>query len=240
MRLPLIVFAAFVLGTGAAAAVTTASEPARPSQTIPPFETTPTAPSEPQPEPIHWRRSRALGKPFGGRLVRGVRLPAEGPDFFTWDPVLRRSPNRSWRRWGTNRLLRVLLRVLRAHGEEFPDSPRVGVGDLSRPHGGGFGRRFGGLGHASHQNGLDADVYYPRLDGLEREPRRVRQIDPVLAQDLVDRFVCAGAQYVFVGPHTGLTGAPAVVRTLRHHDDHMHVRIFGKRRRHSRPRSCTE
>ena len=30
-----------------------------------------------------------------------------------------------------------------------------------------FGRRFGGLGHASHQNGLDVDVYYPRIDGRE-------------------------------------------------------------------------
>ena len=40
--------------------------------------------------------------------------------------------------------------------------------DLSRTHGGKFGRNFGGLGHASHQNGLDADILYPRKDGTER------------------------------------------------------------------------
>ena len=32
-------------------------------------------------------RCRSLGKPFAGRLVNGTRLPAEGRDFFTWDPI---------------------------------------------------------------------------------------------------------------------------------------------------------
>ena len=50
-------------------------------------------------------------------------------------------------------------------------------------------------------------------------------IDHALAQDLVNRFVRAGAQFVFVGPHTGLHGPPGVVETLVYHDDHMHVRI---------------
>ena len=45
--------------------------------------------------------------------------------------------------------------------------------------------RFGGLGHVSHQNGLDADVYYPRMDGLERRPYRPSQVDRALAQDLL-------------------------------------------------------
>ncbi|MGH2703304.1 MAG: hypothetical protein ACRDJ2_16215, partial [Actinomycetota bacterium] len=57
------------------------------------------------------------------------------------------------------------------------------------------------------------------------EPWRPGQIDRGLAQDLVDRFVAAGAQYVFVGPHTKLTGPPRIVQALAHHDNHMHVRI---------------
>jgi murein endopeptidase len=182
-------------------------------------------PPQPQYEPIVWRRSRAVGLPWEGRLVRGVQLPAEGPDFFTWDPPLERSPNRPWRRWGHDRLLRTLLRVLREYREVYPGVARVGVGDLSRPHGGPFGKRFGGRGHASHQNGLDVDVYYPRLDGLERRPSRPGQIDSVLAQDLVDRFVRAGAKFVFVGLHTDLEGPRRVVGRLPHHDDHMHVRL---------------
>jgi murein endopeptidase len=172
--------------------------------------------------------SRALGKPFrGGVLVRGVELPPFGEDYVTWDPVLKQVPNRAWRRWGTDRLLRTLLRVFHEYRAAHPDAMPLVVGDLSRPHGGPFGKRFGGHGHASHQNGLDADIYYPRLDRRLRAPIRVGQIDRALAQDLVNRFVAAGAQFVFVGPHTGLRGPRRIVETLVLHDDHMHVRIRG-------------
>jgi murein endopeptidase len=174
---------------------------------------------------IRWRRSRALGKPNRGRLAGGVELPAAGTHFVTVDPVTRAGPNRPWRRHGTDRLLEVLLRVAAEHAAAHPGAPRLVVGDLSRPKGGRFGREYGGDGHRSHQNGLDADVYYPRRDGLERVPTRVAQVDRRLAQELVDRFVRAGAQYVFVGPNTGLRGPEKVVMTLGNHDDHLHVRI---------------
>ena len=136
-----------------------------------------------------WRRSRALGRPERGRLVGGVELPAAGTHFVTVDPVTGTSPNRAWRRYGTDRLVEVLLRVAEEHAAAHPDAPRLVVGDLSRPRGGRFGREYGGDGHRSHQNGLDADVYYPRRDGRERIPTRVAQIDRRLAQELVDRFV---------------------------------------------------
>jgi murein endopeptidase len=174
---------------------------------------------------IVWRRSRALGKPHDGRLVDGVQLPAETSHLITWDPVRDSVPNRGWRRWGTDRLVRTVLKVAAGYAAAHPDAPRLVVGDLSRPHGGDFGRRYGGDGHRSHQNGLDVDVYYPRRDGRELAPHRVDQVDRALAQDLVDRFVRAGAQYVFVGPHTGLGGPRAVVWPLWNHDDHLHVRL---------------
>jgi murein endopeptidase len=182
-------------------------------------------PASPRYAPIRWRRSRALGLPFAGRLVRGVRLPPEGRDFFTWDPVLRRTPDRWWRRYGHDRLIRTLLHVLREYRLENPGAPRVGVGDISRPRGGDFGPRFGSIGHGSHQNGLDVDVYYPRLDGRERRADRVSQIDLEASQDLVDGFVDAGARLVLVGPATPLEGPPRVVQRLAHHDDHLHVRL---------------
>jgi murein endopeptidase len=174
---------------------------------------------------IEWRHSVAEGIPSAGRLVGGVRLPAAGEHFFTWDPVLRRSPNRSWRRWGTDRLVRLVLRIALEYRAAHPDAPRMAVGDLSRPRGGDFGPRFGYIGHASHQNGLDVDVYYPRADGRERAPRFASQIDRRLSQDLVDRFVRAGAVLVFVGPNTGLRGPPGVVVPLVNHDNHLHARI---------------
>jgi murein endopeptidase len=175
---------------------------------------------EPSPEPIRWRDSVPLGTPSAGRLLRGVRLTAEGEHFFTWDPLLHRQPDRPWRRWGTDRLLRIVLRVVGDYAAAHPLAPRVGVGDLSRPQGGYFGPR-----HASHQNGLDIDVYYPRRDRKERPPKVIAEIDRRLAQELVDRFVAAGAVRIFVGPNTQLVGPPGVVQFLSNHDNHLHVRI---------------
>ena len=174
----------------------------------------------PRAEKIHWRHSLALGTPGNGRLVRGVQLPGSGAHYFTWDPLLHRRPNRPWRRWGTDGLVRKVLQVVAAYAAEHPDAPRVGIGDLSRRHGGYFGPK-----HATHQNGLDVDVYYPRLDRRERPPTSVGQIDHRLAQALVDLFVRAGAELVYVGPNTGLVGPPGVVQILWNHDNHLHARF---------------
>ena len=59
--------------------------------------------------------------------------------------------------------------------------------------------------HVSHENGLDVDIYYPRRDRTAEAPRTTAQIDRRLAQDLLDRFVAAGAQ-IFVGYTTDLRG----------------------------------
>jgi hypothetical protein len=185
-------------------------------------------------EALVWRSSRARGTTGAGALEDGVLLPHEGVHFFTWDPVRWASPNREDRRWATDRLVRTILDVARGYAQAKPGAARIAIGDLSRPQGGSFDARYGvlgefnapgTLGHVSHQNGLDADVYYPRRDGLERAPDRLEDVDLVRAQELVDRFVAAGAQFVFVGPRTGLRGPPSVVQPLARHDDHLHVRL---------------
>jgi hypothetical protein len=191
-------------------------QPASPSPPLDPIDTlAPNLPKHP---------SRALGKPWNGRLENGVQFPANGVAFFTFDSALRKSPSRGWRRWGTDVNVSRTLQVLREFHAAHPDAPRLGVGDLSRPRGGPFGPAYGGVGHASHQNGQDVDVYYPRRDRAEVPPDKPSQVDRQLAQDLVDRFVAAGAQMAFVGPHVGLTGPRGVVIKLVHHDDHVHVR----------------
>ena len=212
---------AAVLGTLASAGAVWAATggPAPLPPTTAPPAATPLYP------PIEYRRCRSVGKPFAGRLVNGTRLPKEGLDFFTWDPVKRRRPNRGWRRYGCDFAIEKVLRVVATLRAEFPDAPRIGIADISRPRGGRFGRRFGGLGHASHQSGIDLDILYPRWDGLERAPDTVDDIDDDLAQALVDGLVRAGARYAFVGPHTRLKGPRRVVQKLVHHDDHVHVRF---------------
>jgi len=167
--------------------------------------------------------------PAEARLRTSVQFQAESFDYVTWDPVLKQTPNRGSRRWGTPKLVETTELVLRGYRDAHPDAPRVLVGDLSRRHGGWFGARYGGLGHASHQTGLDVDIYYPRLDRLERAARRPDQVDRVLAQELVDRFVNFGAIRVFVGPRVRLSGRRNVVTPLIYHDDHLHVRLSPRR-----------
>jgi murein endopeptidase len=114
------------------------------------------APSAPEPVrgSVHYRDSSAIGTPAAGSLVSGVKLPREGRHYFTWDPVLHESPSPSWRRWGTDGLVRTVLRVIHEYARAHPRAPRVGVGDLSLRHGGYFGPEVGGgIGHATHQNG---------------------------------------------------------------------------------------
>ena len=121
--------------------------------------------------------------------------------------------------------MRTVLTVTREFHAAHPHAPRVLVGDLSRPHGGDFGPQFGYIGHASHQNGLDVDVYYPRADRRAIAPRDAGDIDRALAQELVNRFTRAGAALIFVGPNTGLHGPPGRVEALAQHDNHLHVRL---------------
>ncbi len=177
------------------------------------------------PGPVVAPAAQAVGAPWCGHLAGGSPLAAGSSYFFTWDLPLQSHPNPQWRRYGTSRLLSTLRRVTAAYHRAHPDRARVGIADLSLPHGGPFGTHYGGLGHASHQNGLDADVLYPRRDGREEAAIVPSQVDRPAAQELVDRFVAAGAQFVFVGQGLGLRGPRSIVQAIPHHLDHLHVRI---------------
>lgn len=194
--------------------------PPRPPAPLPP----PVPPPTTGPGP-----SLALGVPWCGTLARGVLLPTATSSHFTWDLTLVSGPNPAWRRYGTSRLLSTLRRVAAAHRRARSGRPRVGIADLSLPRGGPFGPSYGGLGHQSHQNGLDADVLYPRRDRREAAPDLPSQVDRAASQELVDRFVAAGAQHVFVGVGLGLRGPRGVVVAVPHHLDHLHVRLWPER-----------
>src|SRR4051794_24207259 len=157
MRYVVVSLAALLVLAAVAFAQDPGSQPG-PSPTAtpdvpPPADTpTPTAtetPVEPGVPPdfaeVQWHDSKALGRPFSrGRLKDGTQLPELGEDFFTWDPVYNRIPNRDWRRWGTDRLIRTIITVIHAYRTERDSAQRVGIMDLSRPNGGKFGRNYGG------------------------------------------------------------------------------------------------
>jgi Penicillin-insensitive murein endopeptidase len=175
-------------------------------------------PAAPSPE-IEWRNATSVGLWFSGSLVAGTQLPLEGLDWVTWNPITDSVPNAPRRLYGNERTIRTILSVLEAYRAANPRAPRVVVGDISFEGGGPMDA------HVSHQNGLDVDIYYPRLDRSLRAPRLTSAIDRRLAQDLLDRFVAAGAHMVFVGYATGLDGPDEIVVPYPNHEDHMHVRF---------------
>lgn len=188
------------------------------------------APERPRPEPssrparppVEWRESLAHGTPNGGSLSGAVRLPQEGPGYYGYDPATQSPPGGAERQWGTAALVREVIELGVWWQAAFPAQPRLGIGDLSRPGGGSFTGPV--VGHASHQNGLDADIRLVRRDGAEG-PVDASNYDRGLTQAVVDRLVARGASLVLIGPSLDLTGPPGVVVRWPNHDDHLHVRF---------------
>src|SRR5262249_15797399 len=169
---------------------------------------------------IDWHHAVSLGLPYDGSLIDGTQLPVEGPDWGTWDPVTESPPHAPRRLYGNERTIRAIVAVPAAYRRAHPQAPRVVIGDISREGGGPMWDE-----HVSHQNGLDVDVYLPRLDRKLRAPVAQDQVDHLLAQDLLDRFVSAGDRVLLVGYSPGRHGPAGVVVPSAGHESHMPVRF---------------
>ncbi|MEZ0169427.1 penicillin-insensitive murein endopeptidase [Microvirga sp. TS319] len=106
-------------------------------------------------------QSESIGSYARGCMAGAAALPVDGE---TWQ-VMRLSRNRNW---GHPRLV-ALLQRLSARMPDVNGWPGLLVGDMSQPRGGPMI-----TGHASHQIGLDADVWLTpmpdrRLSRVERE-----------------------------------------------------------------------
>ncbi len=173
--------------------------------------------------------ARAVGNTSGGCLIGGVRLPRTGTGYRVAEPKRRRDFGHP-----------ALIAFVRDLGE-LASRERLGVvtiGDLSQPRGGPARG-----GHASHQTGLDVDVWYALARrGAER---RVSMIDPASARALprlddgVRRLLALAASdprvdRIIVNPIVkralceGQSEDRAYLRKLRPwwgHDEHFHVRL---------------
>ncbi len=111
------------------------------------------------PRPTH-SAPRVIGSPAAGCVAGAVPLAPDGPGY----QAIRVSRNRHWAHPLTVRYMSELgTRIERA------GMPPVYVGDMSQPRGGPMS-----FGHASHQTGLDIDIWFnllpkPRLHPNERE-----------------------------------------------------------------------
>jgi hypothetical protein len=175
--------------------------------------------SAPEPPRIAWHTATSIGLPYGGRLENGTQLPAEGPDWVTWNPNTDSRPNLPGRLYGHEHTIRTIISVLAQYRKAHPLAPQVVVGDISLRSGGVMDQ------HVSHENGLDVDIYYPRRDRWLQAPTSTAQIDRRLSQTLLDGFVAAGASKIFVGYATDLRGPRDIVTPYPNHENHMHVRF---------------
>jgi penicillin-insensitive murein endopeptidase len=123
------------------------------------------------PDPI---APRSIGAYAHGCLAGAVALPINGP---TWQ-VMRLSRNRNW---GHPKLIAFLERLA-------AKAKKVGwngllVGDLSQPRGGPML-----TGHASHQVGLDADIWLTPMPDhtLSREEREFMSATQMVRPDRLD------------------------------------------------------
>ena len=184
----------------------------------------------------------AIGEYAKGCLAGGQALPVNGR---AWQ-VMRLKRNRNW---GHPALIDWLERFAE-DAQAYDGWPGMLVGDLSQPRGGPML-----TGHASHQVGLDADIWFlpmpdRRLTAQEREEMSALSMvapdkltpEPKLWDDTRARIIKRAAsspqlERVFVHPAIkkalchkatedgGERGWLVKVRPWWGHDDHFHVRI---------------
>lgn len=148
--------------------------------------------------------ARAIGSYARGCLAGGISLPINGPD---WQ-VMRLSRNRNW---GHPRLLDYLER-LASDARALDGWPGLLVGDMAQPRGGPMI-----TGHASHQIGLDADIWLTPMPNRiltpqEREDLSATSmlkdpftVDPAIWTPLHTKLIKRAASYpqvsrIFVHP----------------------------------------
>lgn len=181
----------------------------------------------------------AYGSYAKGCIAGAVAIPVDGPN---WQ-AMRLSRNR---RWGHPQMISLIEQLSK-------DAPSVGwpgilIGDVSQPRGGPMLS-----GHASHQIGLDADIWLTpmpdrRMSAKEREDlpftSMLKENKFLTVNDKVwtpahARLIMLAAGYpqverIFVNPAikkklcdtwTGDRSALGKVRPIYGHDAHFHIRI---------------
>jgi penicillin-insensitive murein endopeptidase len=183
--------------------------------------------------------ARSIGFYSRGCLAGATALPVNGE---TWQ-VMRLSRDRNW---GHPNLVRF-LEHLSSHAPQEAGWPGILVGDMSQPRGGPMI-----TGHASHQIGLDADIWLtpmPDRQLTRREREEMSAVNMVREDGLdIDRAVWTpgqlaiiraaardpGVERIFVNPAIKkalcreATGDRAWLHKMRPyygHNYHFHVRI---------------
>lgn len=183
----------------------------------------------------------SIGAPDAGLLVNPLPFPA-GPYWKVRNPL---------ESYGTAETIEYLVTAIEAVEARFPGSPRVVIGDISRPDGGRLNR------HRSHQAGRDADVgfYYAAGEVGDFATARKRDLDlprtwalvrALIVETDVDRIFVdrslIAVLYAYASDEEGEDalwlrdvfgrlgdGRKGIIQHERRHKNHMHVRFYNPR-----------
>jgi len=132
--------------------------------------------------------SRAIGYYSRGCLSGAVPLPIDGP---AWQEM-RLSRNRNW---GHPELIALIERFAK-EAQSAGDWPGLLVGDIAQPRGGPMAS-----GHASHQVGLDADIW---LTPMPKRRLTRKERETLNATSMLDKTGLAVNPKVFTGKQVAL------------------------------------
>ncbi len=184
---------------------------------------------------------QAIGFYSSGSLIQAMNIPDTGDGFLKL--FLSRD-----RGWSTFDLQAVIAKSAHDLKNAYPNGERLQIGDMSARKGGFVGR------HSSHQNGLDADIAYYRVNKKEQAvehngfaevfvkngkitnnfdlERNWELIRSLVATNRVPRiFVDAAIKKAFCDYTVALGTRKSEIETLRvlrpwpNHADHLHLRL---------------
>ncbi len=187
--------------------------------------------------------SEPIGSYNKGSLLNASDLPPEGPGY------MRLFTKRN-RGWGTEEIVSMIVETAADINQLYPDKDRLQAGDIGAEKGGQISR------HGSHQNGLDIDITYYRVNGKEQKPESINgfqesmvrngklssNFDIVRNWELVKTLHKHGkVQRIFldtvikrelckhargIGEFTDQVEVLRSLRPFKNHSDHLHVRLY--------------
>ncbi|MGH8793926.1 MAG: penicillin-insensitive murein endopeptidase [Stackebrandtia sp.] len=124
--------------------------------------------------------------------------------------------------WGTGSAVGQLQTATKSFGDNT-DGGVVPLGDVSFEHGGPID------GHASHQEGLDADIWPIRTDREQCTGGRIEWTDDEYDQDATRKLAqaihdAAGDKVVFILFNDPVLIEEGLTEEYANHDNHLHVR----------------
>jgi penicillin-insensitive murein endopeptidase len=180
----------------------------------------------------------SIGSPDAGLLVNPLPFP-EGPYWKVRNPL---------ESYGTAETIGSIVTAIEAVEARFPGSPRVVIGDISRPDGGRLNR------HRSHQAGRDADIGFYYAAGEARDfavarkadldlPRTWALVRALVTETDVDRIFVdrslIAVLYAYARDEEKEDvewlrdvfgrlgdGRKGIIQHERRHKNHLHVRFF--------------